>query len=701
MTCQSCVKSIKEALLKCPDVFNANVDLSSETGVIVVAPSLDPIQIIRIIEDSGFEAQLLGKATSACSMFVSIRFMTCQSCVNSITTALELHHAVKKAHVDLPSETGKIDVSGNINYFEIISIIEDAGFEAEAIDATTFHDLILSTKQRNKSTVSNRTLINPFLDSPSLETSGGIPLLSLTKGAKSSNDSIFNTTLSITLKVKGMTCASCVATIEKHLNSHNAIVSAKVALILEEASVEFCPELIKESELVQLINSIGFEASLMQTSAIGVVDLRIFGMTCGSCSGKIEREIKNMEGVISVSVNLLGQTGRFELDTDTIGTRDVVEKIESLGFNAVVADNSADSQLESLNRTREIQEWRRAFWTSLGLSIPVSLISMVLPRWIPNIINATVLIPGLRLGDLTMLILTIPIQFGIGMRFYRAAFKALSHRSYTMDVLITLGTTMAFLFSIYSMLHSIVTGGAPPKVFFETAAMLITFVVFGRYLENSAKAHTSSALSKLITLAPSYAILIQTNVKTGAHVEKKIPTEYIKKGDVLKIFPSERMPADGVVEFGSSNVDESLLTGEPIPLSKNIGDTVIAGSVNGNGVLHIRAERVGAETTLSQIVKLVSSAQTSKAPIQATADRIAAIFVPSVVSIAFITFLFWFIFINVTGWIPSSFPPDSDSLYVSLSICISVIVVACPCALGLATPTAIMVGRYNIKTYFR
>lgn len=219
-----------------------------------------------------------------------------------------------------------------------------------------------------------------------------------------------------------------------------------------------------------------------------------------------------------------------------------------------------------------------------------------------------------------------------------------------------------------------------------------------RYLENSAKAKTSTALSKLISLAPSNATLLVE--KDGTFIERKIPSEHIQLKDLLKIYPGERIPADGLflinignVEFGSSLLDESLLTGEPFPVTKNINDQVIAGSVNGSGLLHIRAVRVGKETTLSQIVHLVSTAQASKAPIQATADKLASVFVPVVIFLGLFTFIIWMYVITMTGWIPKSFPEDSDVMFVCFSMCISVIVVACPCALGLATPTAVMV--YN------
>ena len=281
------------------------------------------------------------------------------------------------------------------------------------------------------------------------------------------------------------------------------------------------------------------------------------------------------------------------------------------------------------------------------------------------------------------------------MSFHKKAWKSLKHHSYTMDVLLSLGTNLAFLFSVLSIFVSIARGGKPvPQVFFETSSTLITFVSLGRYLENSAKSKTSSALTKLISLAPATALLIEQDVIAGKKTQstREIPAAFIKAGDLLKILPGERMPCDGSVEFGKSEVDESLVTGEPLPVLKVCGDLVIAGTVNGSSVVHVRAERVGADTTLSQIVKLVSGAQASKAPIQAAADRVSAVFVPVIIALGCFTFSVWMIIIESTGWIPSAFPQDSNHVFVCLSMCISVIVVACPCALGLATPTAVMVG---------
>ena len=506
------------------------------------------------------------------------------------------------------------------------------------------------------------------------------------------------TSLSSTLiQIQGMTCTNCAAAIEKHLHARSGIFAAKVALALEQATVDYDPILLSENQVAEIIEELGYEASPLSIAKKGTLELLIGGMACASCSGIIERSLRKLHGVCSADVNLLAETAKIVFVHEDIGIRDIVELIESLGFNATIADTLRDTQLASLNRTREIGEWRSAFILSLAFSIPVSVLSMVIPMFIPEFCDLQLGIPGLKLCDVAQLILTVPVQFGIGWRFYKSAWKSLKHNSYTMDVLVCLGTTMSFLFSTLSIFYSIWrSGNPPPNVFFETSATLITFVTLGRYLENMAKSQTSSALSKLMSLAPSYSMLLEKKIENGIEIviARKIPTEYIRVGDLLKVGPGERIPVDGKIIFGETQIDESILTGEPLLLSKSISDQVISGSINGLGLLHIEAQRVGTDTTLAQIVNLVQKSQTSKskAPIQKIADRVASVFIQSVIALSLLTFVFWMFYIHFNaGKIPPPFPADSDWLFVCLSMTISVIVVACPCALGLATPTAVMV----------
>ncbi|KAJ3275396.1 ATPase Cu transporting protein 7B [Terramyces sp. JEL0728] len=689
MTCQSCVKSITNSVSQNPGVNKINISLKGEMGTFEVNPSLiNEHKLVNIIEDCGFDASLI-KHDSTTIAHVSIKGMTCQSCVKSISSALSRNSGVIGSKIDLASESGTIEIDEpKISKQGVVQIIEDCGFDCKLLDGPLLIKLDEDEDFQRKPTKSVLQASKSTLNTLKNEE------IELQEFGRKLKDSVVGLPDSIitTFEIQGMTCASCVASIEKHLKTVDGIYKSSVALALERAEIEHSVELLPSS-IANLINDIGFRARAITENETGVVDLTILGMTCASCSGKIETHISKMPGVYSVAVNLLGNSGRFEINKYAVGIRDLVEEIESLGFKAFIPDSSTNSQVESLARTREINRWRDSFWASFKLALPVTLLSMVLPACMPDLVNYTVIFPGLTLGDLTMMLLTIPIQFHIGSHFYTQAYKALKHGSYTMDVLIALGTSLAFGFSVVSILYCVARGGSPPaQVSFETSSTLITFVTFGRYIENRAKAKTSSALSTLISLAPSFATLVESDPKTHQIATKQIPSEFIKIGDLLKILPGERIPCDGTIESGESSVDESVVTGEPLPVEKSVSSKAIAGTVNGTGALMIRAERVGGDTTLSQIVKLVSGAQASKAPIQAVADKVAGVFVPVIIALALFTFFTWLIVIETTGWIPSSFPKDSNTLFVCLSLCISVIVVACPCALGLATPTAVMVG---------
>lgn len=379
------------------------------------------------------------------------------------------------------------------------------------------------------------------------------------------------------------------------------------------------------------------------------------------------------------------------------GVRDLVDVIEDIGFDATLSsDDNHALQLQSLARTKEVQEWRAAFQRSAMFAIPVFVLSMVCPMvvFLRPFVNCRI-VRGIYVGDVLCLLMTIPVQFGIGRRFILSAYRALRHKSATMDVLVSLGTLAAFTFSVATMLVAPLSSDPDyhPKVFFETSTMLITFVTFGRYLENLAKGQTSVALSKLMSLAPSQAV-IYTDAPACTK-EKKVSTDLVQVGDIVKIVPGDKLPADGTVVRGESSVDESMVTGEAIPVSKVSGDHVIGGTVNGSGTFDMLVLRAGKDTALAQIVHLVENAQTSKAPIQAFADKVAGYFVPAVITLGLITFAAWMAiaYTHSTENLPHIFnEKGATKLMICLKLCISVIVVACPCALGLSTPTAVMVG---------
>ncbi|KAH9933503.1 copper transporting p-type ATPase-like protein [Fomitopsis serialis] len=497
------------------------------------------------------------------------------------------------------------------------------------------------------------------------------------------------------IRIEGMTCSACVESIEGMLRTQPGIHSIKVALLAERGVVEYDPNVWDTTKIMSEIGDIGFDATLIPVSRDDAVTLRVYGMTCSSCTSTVEKELSAMPGVNSVAVSLATETCKVEFDRTLVGVRELVERVEEMGFDAMLSDHEDATQARSLARTKEIQEWHQRFQWSLAFAVPVFFISMVAPH-IPGVrmIVEACLVPGLYFGDLLVLLLTMPAQFWIGARFYRNAWKALKHGGATMDVLVMLGTSAAFFYSLGAIIAAVMKADPlyHPFVFFDTSTMLIMFVSLGRYLENKAKGRTSAALTDLMSLAPSMAT-IYTDV--ACTQEKRIATELVQVGDTVKLVPGDKVPADGTVVNGSSSIDESAVTGEPVPVHKQVGDNVIGGTVNGLGTFDMLVTRAGKDTALAQIVKLVEDAQTSKAPIQAFADKVAGYFVPAVITLAIGTFSAWMVISHIMSedQLPPMFHmPGASKLAVCLQMCISVVVVACPCALGLSTPTAIMVG---------
>ncbi|KAF8635046.1 hypothetical protein AX15_000582 [Amanita polypyramis BW_CC] len=498
------------------------------------------------------------------------------------------------------------------------------------------------------------------------------------------------------LRIEGMTCSSCVEAIESMLRQQQGVHSVKVALLAERGVVEYNPSVWTPEKLVNEVSDIGFDASLIPPTRADSINLRIYGMTCSSCTSSVESGLLAMPGITNVAVSLATETCTVQFDPSMVGPREMVERIEEMGFDAMLSDREDATQIQSLTRTKEVLEWRKRFLWSIVFAAPVFFISMISPK-IPFFkrILSFHLFNGIYLGDILALVLTTPSQFWIGARFYRNAYKSLRHGSATMDVLVMLGTTAAYFYSIFSLSSAMFNTepGFRPFLFFETSTMLIMFVSLGRYLENKAKGKTSAALTDLMALAPSMAT-IYTDAPACTQ-EKRIPTELVQVDDTVKLVPGEKIPADGTVIRGTSSVDESAITGEALPVLKQVGNHVIGGTVNGLGTFDMIVTRAGKDTALSQIVKLVEEAQTSKAPIQAFVDRVAGYFVPTVISLAVVTFIAWIVLSHLIDedHLPNMFHRHGVSkLAICVQICISVIVVACPCALGLATPTAIMVG---------
>jgi len=534
-----------------------------------------------------------------------------------------------------------------------------------------------------------------------------------------------------TIAIEGMTCGACTSAIEGGFKDLEGLVQFNVSLLAERAVVVHDPSVLSPEKIAEIIEDRGFDAKILSTqlatlgqqSATVTAQFKLFGVPDAAAATALESKISSMPGVKSATISLAKSRLTVLHQPNIAGMRALVDLIEAQGYNALVADSDDNNaQLDSLAKTREITEWRTAFRTSLSFAIPVALISMVFPMVLPflDFGSLVVFFPGLYLGDIICLALTIPVQFGIGKRFYVSAYKSMKHGSPTMDVLVVLGTSAAFFFSVAAMIVSIV---APPhtrpSTIFDTSSMLITFITLGRFLENRAKGQTSKALSRLMSLAPSMATIYadpiaaekaaeewdkstsngnesktDSSQEGNAAEEKVIPTELIQVGDIVILRPGDKIPADGTVTRGETYVDESMVTGEAMPVQKRKGNLLIGGTVNGAGRIDFRVTRAGRDTQLSQIVKLVQDAQTTRAPIQRLADIIAGYFVPVILCLGFLTFATWMILSHVLSHPPKIFMDEKSGgkFMVCVKLCISVIVFACPCALGLATPTAVMVG---------
>ncbi|KAL8699150.1 MAG: hypothetical protein Q9224_001537 [Gallowayella concinna] len=551
-----------------------------------------------------------------------------------------------------------------------------------------------------------------------------------------------------TLKVEGMTCGACESGIRGGFKDVPGLTTMSISFLTGRADFEHDPSILPTEAIAEIIEDRGFDATIVeskaslnhemptaslghctsQSSVVRSVQLKVLGLTNAASAASLRDSLQSLPGITSVTVDYSTLTSSRTMITYNsleTGLRAIVEATENLGYNALMADvDDNNAQLESLAKTREIREWKGAFLYSLGFAVPVFLISMIIPMFIPALDYGSIrlLIPGLYMGDVVCMLLTIPVQFGVGKRFYRSAFKSLSHRTPTMDVLVVLGTSAAFFFSVGAMVVSIlIPPHTRPSTVFDTSTMLITFITLGRWLENRAKGETSKALSELMSLAPSMATIFvdpaaaenaseifdekrtisEKTISTAddSHTnnpfaEKIIPTELIEVGDVVILRPGDKIPADGRVTRGQSFVDESMVTGEPMPISKKKGSPLMAGTVNGDGLLNFRVTRAGRDTQLSQIVKAVQEAQTSRAPIQRMADIVAGYFVPTIICLGLLTFTIWMVLSHLLVNPPKIFlmPESGGKVMVCLKLCISVIVFACPCALGLATPTAVMVG---------
>ncbi|QAT49617.1 copper-translocating P-type ATPase [Caproiciproducens sp. NJN-50] len=465
-----------------------------------------------------------------------------------------------------------------------------------------------------------------------------------------------------TIKISGMSCAACAARIEKGLSRVDGVKSANVNLAMERATVEYDDGKVAPEKLDGTVEKLGYSVIRDPEPHTGRAVLNITGMSCAACSARIEKKLSRMEGVRNAGVNLTTEKATVEYDPSAVRVKDLVGAVESLGYGAEEErELSKDREREA--RQKEINSLKYSLIASVILSSPL-LLAMIFSM-------VGIDVPLLH-NQYFQLAVATPVQFIIGFRYYRNSYFALRSGSANMDVLIAMGTSAAYFFSLYNVFFEAPAMGGHKDLYFEAAATVITLILLGKYFEAVAKGKTSEAIKKLMGLQAKTARV----VRDGR--ESDIPIEEVRIGDRVIVRPGERVPVDGTIVEGTSSIDESMLTGESIPVEKKPGDLCIGATVNKYGTFTFEASRIGKDTVLAQIVRMVEDAQGSKAPIQKIADRVSGVFVPAVIGIAAVVFLVWFF---ATG-----------DLNRSIVSAVSVLVIACPCSLGLATPTAIMVG---------
>lgn len=717
MTCGACTSSVESTFEDVEGVGSVSVSLVMERAVVTHdAAKISAVQIRDMIDDRGFDADVVSSDQPESPLFdleeeeaseeeadalasesgmstttLHVGGMTCGACTSAVEGAFKDVAGVKSFSISLLSERAVIEHDVSIITPEkLAETIEDTGFDAEVLETKALEPAPSKPKRRRR------------MEQQKLVTT--------------------------TVAIEGMTCGACTSAVEVGFKDTAGVIQFNISLLAERAIILHDPEKITTAQIIEVIEDRGFDAKVLssveegaQTSSANLsIQLKVYGLPSPESAADLQQTLNNTPGITSANISFITSRATIAHVPSIIGLRAIVEAVEKAGYNALVADSDDNNaQLESLAKTKEIQEWYRAFKTSLAFAIPVFLISMFFPMFVPTLDIGSFqlpVLPGLWLGDGLCLVLTIPVQFGIGRRFYISAWRSIRHGSPTMDVLVTLGTSAAFFFSCAAMLVSIFTyPHSRPATTFDTSTMLLTFITLGRFLENRAKGQTSKALSRLMSLAPSTATIYADPIAAAKAAEgwdadsekqhgmepsassveeRTVPTELIEVGDIVVLKPGDKIPADGLVTRGESYIDESMVTGEAMPILKKPGSALMAGTVNGAGRLDFKVTRAGRDTQLSQIVRLVQEAQTSRAPIQRMADIVAGYFVPIIITLGLSTFIGWMILSHILPHPPTVFLSDASGgrLMVCVKLCIAVIVFACPCALGLATPTAVMVG---------
>nr|XP_018895398.2 copper-transporting ATPase 2 isoform X6 [Gorilla gorilla gorilla] len=679
MHCKSCVLNIEENIGQLLGVQSIQVSLENKTAQVQYDPSCtSTVALQRAIEalpPGNFKVYLPDGAEGSgtdhrsssshspgspprnqvqgtCSTtLIAIAGMTCASCVHSIEGMISQLEGVQQISVSLAEGTATVLYNPSvISPEELRAAIEDMGFEASVVSESCSTNPLGSHSAGNsmvQTTGGTPTSVQEVAPHAGRFPANHAPDIL----AKSPQSTRAVAPQKCFLQIKGMTCASCVSNIERNLQKEAGVLSVLVALMAGKAEVKYDPEVIQPLEIAQFIQDLGFEAAVMEDYA--------------------------------------GSDGNIELT--------------EIGFHASLAQRNPNAH--HLDHKMEIKQWKKSFLCSLVFGIPVMalMIYMLIPSNEPHqsMVLDHNIIPGLSILNLIFFILCTFVQLLGGWYFYVQAYKSLRHRSANMDVLIVLATSIAYVYSLVILVVAVAEKAErSPVTFFDTPPMLFVFIALGRWLEHLAKSKTSEALAKLMSLQATEATVVTLGEDNLIIREEQVPMELVQRGDIVKVVPGGKFPVDGKVLEGNTMADESLITGEAMPVTKKPGSTVIAGSINAHGSVLIKATHVGNDTTLAQIVKLVEEAQMSKAPIQQLADRFSGYFVPFIIIMSTLTLVVWIVigFIDF-GVVQKYFPNPNKHISqteviirFAFQTSITVLCIACPCSLGLATPTAVMVG---------
>ncbi|NRF87980.1 copper-translocating P-type ATPase [Burkholderia gladioli] len=693
MTCGGCARRVEKALAAVPGVAQAKVDLAATRAEVEFAADaeVDAQALVAAVAAAGYQAERIEgdavdlaapagpqpaaapvavsfvpmpkpksrakpaasdahhaepaaieqapaptAASAAAPIELDIAGMTCASCSNRVEKALAQVPGVSRASVNLATERASVSVEASVSAAQLIAAVEKAGYRATPLSAGA------SDIERA-----------PAPAAPARQP--------------------------IELEIGGMTCASCSGRVEKALAQVPGVSRASVNLATERASISV-EDSVSAAQLVAAVEKAGYRATPLvadepvpaQSPAAPAIELEIGGMTCASCSGRVEKALAQVPGVSSASVNLATERASISAEA-AVSVAQLVAAVEKAGYRATPAAGSAGPigtaapAATSPTAPRPSAESRKAAEARRDLLLLIGSAVLTLPLVAPMFAAPFGL--SFMLPAPLEFVLAAIVQFGFGARFYRAAWHALRARAGNMDLLVALGTSAAFGLSVWQMLRAPEQAG---HLYFEAAAVIVTLVRFGKWLEARAKRQTTDAIRALNALRPDRARIVEHGV------EREVPLAQVRVGSIVAVRPGERFPVDGRIAAGASHVDESLITGESLPVAKAPGDRVTAGSINAEGALSVETTAIGAETTLARIIRLVESAQAEKAPIQRLVDRVSAVFVPAVLALAVLTF---------AGWMLAGAPAETAILNA-----VAVLVIACPCALGLATPAAIIAG---------